>query len=109
MQTGICPSTKIVHRLMAKRDWGWEIVRIGIGVALVAGCGLVIWNRNIAPFIQRGMGPSEALRELRLGFYKQSFEKRKEEMRRESQAAKEAAKKNPPPDADAKETQDSTK
>jgi hypothetical protein len=55
------------------------------------------------------MGPSEALRELRLGFYKQSFEKRKEEMRRESRAAKEAAKKNPPPDADAKETQDSTK
>jgi hypothetical protein len=35
-----------------------------------------------------------------LGFYKQSFERRKEEMKRENQAAKDAAKKNPPSEAE---------
>ena len=86
---------------MAKREWRWEITRIGIGVALVVGCGRVIWKRSIAPFVEKGLGPSEAFQELRLGFYKQSFERRKEEMKRESQAAKDAARKNAPSDADA--------
>ena len=86
---------------MAKREWGWEIIRIGVGVALVAGCGRLIWNRSIAPFVEKGIGPSEAFRELRLGFYKQSFEKRKEEMKRESQAAKDALKRNTPLDDEA--------
>lgn len=85
---------------MAKREWGWEIVRIGIGAALVFGCGRVIWKRSIAPLVEKGLGPSEAFQEIRLGFYKQSFEKRKEEMKRESQAAKDAAKKNPPSEAE---------
>lgn len=94
---------------MEKREWGWELVRIGIGIALVAGCGRVIWNRSIAPFVEKGLGPSEAFREIRLGFYKQSFEKRKEEMKRETQAAKEAVKKNPPSESEAHEKPDPSK
>ena len=84
-------------------------MRIGIGVALVVGCGRVIWKRSIAPFVEKGLGPSEAFQELRLGFYKQSFEKRKEEMKRESQAAKNAVKKHAPSDDDTSGKPDSLK
>lgn len=81
---------------MAKREWGWEILRIGTALALISGCGWVIWNRTARPLIEKGLGPSEALREVRLSVHRWSFEKRKEEMKREIQAAKAAAKSAPP-------------
>jgi hypothetical protein len=76
---------------MAKREWRWEFLRIGTAIALIGGCGWVIWNRTARPLIEKGLGPSEALREVKLGVHRWSFERRKEEMRREIEAAKAAA------------------
>ena len=66
-------------------------MRIGTAIALIGGCGWVIWNRTARPLIEKGLGPSEALREVKLGVHRWSFERRKEEMRREIEAAKAAA------------------
>lgn len=76
---------------MAKREWGWEFLRIGTALVLIGGCGWVIWNRTARPLIEKGLGPSEALREVKLGVHRWSFERRKEEMKREIEAAKAAA------------------
>jgi hypothetical protein len=76
---------------MANREWGWELLRVGAAVALICGCGWIIWNRTARPLIEKGLGPAEALREVKLGVHRWSFERRKEEMKREIEAAKAAA------------------
>ena len=71
-------------------------MRFGVAIALIGGCGWAIWNRTARPLIEKGLGPSEALREVKLGVLRWSFERRKEEMRREIEAAKAAARSGPP-------------
>jgi hypothetical protein len=73
---------------MAKREWGWEFLRFGVAIAL----------------IEKGLGPSEALREVKLGVLRWSFERRKEEMRREIEAAKAAARSGTPVEAGSQGT-----
>jgi hypothetical protein len=70
-------------------DPRWERVRVMVGIALVVGCGLVLWRNSVRPLVEKGLGGGDLVREVRLGVYRWALERKREELQREEQQEKE--------------------
>jgi hypothetical protein len=70
-------------------DPRWERVRVAVGIALVALCGLALWKNSVRPLVEKGLGGKDLVREVRLGVFRLALERKREELQREEREEKE--------------------